>query len=126
MSAAQTDGSHHQGRSPPSGLGDVHLGFAGRSRPGHLVHRAIAALAPGDPLTVQATGGRCLLLDHDGTPVGQLSRAFQPPPGMRYGSAAVLAVVAWNRGISDPRYQYGIQSEAWEVLIAELVFEPDA
>ena len=45
---------------------------------------------------------------------------------MRCRSAAVLAVVAWNRAISDPRYHDGIESEAWEVPVPELVFEPDA
>ena len=65
------------------------------------------------------------LLDGGGTPVGQLARAFAPPPGMRCRSAAVLAVVAWNRALSDPQYHDGIESEAWEVLVPELVFEPD-
>ena len=108
------------------GLRDVDLGFAGRRRAGHPVHGAIAALAPGDPLTVQVTGDRWRLLHRDGTPVGQLSRTFEPPPGMRCRSAAVLAVMAWSRAISDPRYHDGIESEAWEVLVPELVFEPDA
>ena len=108
------------------GLGDVDLGFAGRRPPAHLVHRAIASLAPGDALAVQVTDDRWRLLDGNGTLVGQLSRAFEPPPGMRCRSAAVLAVVAWNRKISDPRYHDGIESEAWEVLVPELVFEPDA
>ena len=108
------------------GLGDVDLGFAGRRPPGHPVHRAIASLAPGDALAVQVTDDRWRLLDRNGTPVGQLARAFEPPPGMRCRYAAVLAVVAWNRAISDPRYHDGIESEAWEVLVPELVFEPDA
>lgn len=106
------------------GLGDVDLGFAGRRRPGHPVHRAIASLAPGDALAVQVTDERWRLLDGGGTPVGQLARAFAPPPGMRCRSAAVLAVVAWNRALSDPQYHDGIESEAWEVLVPELVFEP--
>lgn len=40
--------------------------------------------------------------------------------------AAMLAVVAWNWAISDPRYHDGIESEAWKVVVSEVVFEPDA
>lgn len=47
-----------EGRYRRLGLGDIDLGFAARRPLGHPVHLAIASLAPGDALTVQATGDR--------------------------------------------------------------------
>lgn len=37
---------------------------------------------------------------------------------MRCRSAAILAAMAWSRVVSDPRYRDGIESQAWEVLLA--------
>ena len=114
-----------EGRYRRLGLGDVDLGFVGRRPPGHPVHRAIATLAPGDALAVQVTDDRWRLLDRNGTPVGQLPRSSR-----RRKCAAVRRPCSpsWrgNRAISDPRYHDGIESEAWEVPVPELVFEPDA
>ena len=131
------------------GLRDVDLGFAGRQDARHPVHRAIAALSPGDPLQVRvaatrhpgrtgpqdrsppddppeahATPGRWELLDRAGNVVGRLAGGFDPPSGMRCRSAAVLAVVAWSRDASDPKYHDGIRCESWEVVVPELVFGP--
>ena len=44
-------------------LRDVFLSFAGYRGPGHPVHRAIAALSPGDPLQVRVESDRWELLD---------------------------------------------------------------
>ena len=131
------------------GLRDVDLGFAGRQDARHPVHRAIAALSPGDPLQARvaatrhpgrtgpqdrsppddppeahASPGRWELLDRAGNVVGRLAGGFDPPPGMRCRSAAVLAVVAWSRDASDPKYHDGIRCESWEVVVPELVFGP--
>ncbi len=107
-------------------LRDVFLGFAGYRDPDHPVHHAIAALAPGDPLRVGSGGDRWDLLDQSGVVVGQLARGFKAPAGMRCVSATVLAVANWDREKSEPQYRDGLHSEAWEVVVPELVFEPDA
>ena len=124
---------------PPSGpelesryrrlaMSDVDLGFAGRRVAGHPVHKAIAALAPGDPLTPRQTGGngnRWELFDNAEHRVGRLAKDFKPPPGMRCRSATVLAIVTWSRELSEPQFQPGVKCDAWEVVVPELMFAPD-
>ena len=132
------------------GWGDVDLGFAGRWNARHPVHRAIAALSPGDPLEVRvaatrhprrtgrqdrlspdappeahAAPRRWELLDRTGTVVGRLTDRFDPPFGMQCRSATVLAVVAWSRKASEPQYHDSIRCESWEVVVPELVFGPE-
>ena len=106
-------------------LGDVDLGFAGRKRPGDRVHRAIASLAPGDPLTVRVESHPWELMGPTGTVVGRLSHCFEHPAGTRCVAARVLAVATWNREISGSEYHGSVQCETWEVVVPELVFEPE-
>ena len=106
------------------GLREVNLGFAGRHQVGHPVHRAIAALSPGDPLEARVESGRWALLNRSGTVVGRLAKGFDPPAGTRCGFATVRAIVAWSRERSEPEYQDSIKCDIWEVVVPELVFEP--
>ena len=107
-------------------LQEVDLGFAGRRRAGDPVHGAIAALSIGDPLDVRAgTDGRWTLLDRAGRTVGRLAGSFRPPSGSRCRSAAMFAVVGWSREASDPKYHDAMRCDDWEVVMPELVFEPD-
>ena len=108
-------------------LDKINLGFAGRQRSSHPVHRAIASLKPGDPLVARIDAReRWELLDRSGTVVGRLARVFEPPAGMRCVSAAVHAIVTWSRDASKPEFRDGLTCERWEVVVPELVFEPDA
>ena len=109
-----------------AGLDEVDLGFAGRKHRGHRVHRAIAKLAPGDRLKTRLTKyGRWELLNGDGTVVGRLAAKFQPPPDTQCRDVSVLAVVQWNREVSDPEFQKDVRCDAWEVIVPLMVFEPD-
>ena len=106
------------------GLDEINLGFAGRRHARHAVHRSIAALSPGDVLEVRVDEqSRWNLFDESGTAVGRLSRSFKPPVGTRCASATVLAVIAWSREASEPKFQDGLQCDTWEVVVPELVFE---
>ena len=107
-------------------LQEVDLGFAGRRRAGDPVHGAITALSIGDPLDVRVgMDGRWTLLDRAGRTVGRLAGSFRPPPGSRCRSAAMFAVVGWSREASDPKYHDALRCDDWEVVMPELVFEPD-
>ncbi len=105
-------------------LRDVFLSFAGYRRQNDPVHRAIAALAPGDVLAVRVNK-RWELLDRNGTVVGRLASSFAPPEGMHCAYATVLAVVSWDKEKSEPEYQDRLHSNKWEVVVPELVFEPE-
>ena len=108
------------------GMDDVYLSFAGRHRPRHPVHRAIAALAPGDPLQVRVReSGRWELADGPGAAVGRLARKFEPPAGTRCISASVHAVVSRSREEAEPEFQRSLKCDTWEVVLPELVFEPE-
>ncbi len=107
-------------------LREVNLGFAGRYRTNHPVHHAIAALSPGDPLKTRISKtGSWELLNHSGMVVGRLAQAFEPPLGMWCRSATVFAVVDWSREASEPQYRDHAKCDAWEVVVPELVFEPE-
>ena len=106
-------------------LGDGFISFAGYRRPGHPVHTAIAALSAGDPLQVRAGSGRWELLDRDGLVVGQLARNLKPPTNMRCEHASVMAIVRWDRERSESQFQANLRAGSWEVVVPELVFQPD-
>ena len=106
-------------------LRDVFLSFAGYRPAGHPLHRAIAALSPGDWLQVRTGPNRWELVDRNGTVVGQLAGSFEVPAGMRCAFATVLAIATWDRESSDLQYQDGLRCDTWEVVVPELVFEPD-
>ena len=40
--------------------------------------------------------------------------------------AKVWAVVTWDRERSEPQYQDRLLCDDWEVVVPELVFEPDS
>ena len=108
------------------GLDKIDLGFAGRSRPHHRVHRDIAALHPGDSLSARLNEKkRWELFDQAGNKVGRLTTAFEAPEGMRCLSAKVLAIITRKREQSKPEYQERIESDAWEVVVPEMIFGPE-
>jgi ATP-dependent DNA helicase RecQ len=106
------------------GLADVDLGLAGRHE-GHMpIHRAIAALKPGSPLELKFEHDRWVLVQKDGVTVGRLAAAYSPPSGMVCTSAQVSAIVVWYRSDSKPEYQALSKCDKWEVVIPQLIFEP--
>ena len=56
----------------------------------------------------------------------QLARGFTAPAGASRIRAAVMAIVSWDAERSEPEYRQGLRNEAWEVVVPELVFEPQA
>ena len=45
---------------------------------------------------------------------------------MRCVEATVQAIATWSSERSDPQFRQGLKSDTWEVVIPELVFEPEA
>ena len=108
------------------GLQHVDLGFAGRRWAGDPIHQAIADLSPGDSLKVRVgEKGQWDLLNGSGRVVGRLAKSFSPPPRKSCRSAGVLALVGWSREASDPDYRESMRCDSWEVVVPELVFQPD-
>ena len=70
--------------------------------------------------------GRWELLNSQGRAVGQLAGSYKVPVEMRVKLATVMAVAVWDKVNSDPEYQQGIQCDRWEVVVPELVLEPQA
>ena len=139
---ALNDSSHVLRRAEPTGLleatstmsrrymrlslRDVFLSFAGQRYPGHPVHRAIADLSPGDGLEARVnSSGRWELRNAGGIVVGRLAASFRIPGGMRCSSATVLAIATWDMDSSDPNYRGRLHSERWEVVVPELILEPE-
>jgi len=106
-------------------LADIDLSFAGRQSAQHVSHRAIRKLLPGDLLTIEQTSKHWCLLDRGGIRVGRLSHAFAPPPGMHCVEARVMAIMVRRREDSEPEYQNLYKSDRWELVLPELIFEPD-
>ena len=106
-------------------LKDVYLSFAGRMPPDDGVHRSIRALSPGDPLQAREHQGKWELRDSSGVQVGMLSRWFEAPSDMRCVEARVSAIATWSSEHSEAQYKQELKCDHWEVVVPELVFEPD-
>ena len=105
--------------------GEVFLAFAGYRDPDHPVHQAIAGLDRDDPLQVNMGTDHCELLADNGMVVGQLACNFTAPAGAGSTYAIVMAIVAWDAERSEPEYRSGLRTKTWEVVVPELVFEPE-
>ena len=106
-------------------LRDVFLSFTGYRKAGDPLHEALADLMPGDRLGVQKGARRLELVNATGRLVGQLTASYKIPEGMRVKFATVLGIAVWGKEHSEPEYQARFQCERWEVVVPELVLEPD-
>lgn len=115
-------GRRYQRLSPK----DVDLSFAGRHAPSNSVQASIAALSAGAEIELRQAGERWELSDRQGRVVGRLARGYAPPHGMRWVAARVHAVIVRRRKDADPAFVDSLRCEEWEVILPELVFEPDS
>ena len=105
-------------------LNQVDLGFAGRQEVHKPVHRAIAAMAAGDPLRLKFEHDRWVLLDKTARVVGRLAQSYTAPEEMTCISATIAAIVVWKREDTKPEYLDNVRCGRWEVVVPELVFGP--
>lgn len=97
---------------------DVVLSFAGWRNPGSKVHRAIDALAPGDPLSLSNENGQWKVLDATGQQVGRMARKWSPPEGWHIANAEVQGIFRrWSKDTNDEKYKQRHRSETWEVVV---------
>ena len=106
-------------------LGDVHLSWPGRFPTGNPIHAAIRQLKPGDELALRTGQIPWEITTPQGQLVGCLAKKFQPRQLGRLHSARVHAVVNWRREDNEPEYQDRLRCDEWEVVLPELVFEPE-
>ena len=107
------------------GLGDVDMDFAGREKdPG--VRRVLAELRNGDELVVEPLSGqaRWAVQTRTGQIVGRTAINYQPPVG-RIVSARVAAICARRLHDVTAAWQSRMAVDAWEVVLPELVIEPE-
>ena len=77
-------------------------------------------------LKVRVDSNRRELLNRSGTVVGQLAGGFETRVGMRCMFATVLAIATWDHECSEPQFRDRLHCDTWEVVVPELVFEPDS
>jgi ATP-dependent DNA helicase RecQ len=109
------------------GLGDVHLGFAGRYPESAPVHRRLSALGPGSLLSLRASGGAMELLDAYGHKVGTLSRKAAGEWTDRIDrikTVRILAMVRREQTDETEEFQSSCRCPRWEVPWLEVIWEP--
>ncbi len=102
---------------------DVDIGFAGRSPAAAAVHRHIAKLQPGDALQLRRRQEGWELADSLGRAVGHLAKAWQAPSGMDCIETRVWAILRRTKAPTAEEYLAQVQSDSWEVVLPELVFQ---
>ncbi|MEJ2037631.1 MAG: hypothetical protein P8X55_01675, partial [Desulfosarcinaceae bacterium] len=130
-------GSHRNGPPPRDlfrdyrilGLQDIHLSYAAAFPPDHDIHRRLAALEPGDRLTLAESESGILVRDRQGTPVARLSKSAS---GAWAGKlkhildARVLGMLHWRAEDGHDQYRAYARTSSWELPLVELVLKaPD-
>jgi len=104
----------------------VDLSFAGRQGDRHPVHRAVAQAQVGDKVRLTAIDGRWQIENSRGQPLGRMAKAFVPPPGTRFLSGEIAAIIRWRKEDADETFHHMLRRETWDVVVPELVFEENA
>ena len=105
------------------GMRELYLDYAGRRSEADPIHRRLAALTPGSPLTAEARGDHVFLLDAARRPVARLSKAAKAIWSDRLADVASIRVVAMIRrekADQDAAYAENCAAFAWEVPLAEV------
>ena len=106
-------------------LSEVDIGYAGRHAASSPLHAAIAALRVGAPLELRRAGDAWELADLNGSVVGRFARAFEAPANFTCIRASVAAIIVRRREDTDAAYLDRVRCDEWEVVVPELVFEPE-
>ena len=100
---------------------NVVLSFAGWRAPGSRTHRAIAALSPGDSLSLLQANDHWKVVDSKGRQVGRMAKKWSVPDGMTIANAVVGGIfVRWAKDESDVERRRRLRCETWEVVVPRL------
>jgi ATP-dependent DNA helicase RecQ len=108
------------------GLADVDMDFAGRDKD-PAIRRALAQLRHGDELVLEALSeqARWLVKTRIGQIVGRTATNYQLPAG-RIVTARVAAIGVRRLQDVTAEWQPRMAVDAWEVVLPELVLEPES
>ena len=105
---------------------DVVLSFAGWRAAKSKAHRAIAiaALVPGDPLSLLREDGQWKVFGHDRHQVGRMACNWVLPSGMSIAQAVVQGIFTrWAKDESDEERKQKLRSETWEIIVPQLTLK---
>jgi ATP-dependent DNA helicase RecQ len=109
-------------------LEDIHLGYPGYFGPKHPIHRALAALNPGDKLTLRPVSENGTgLLDGSNNCVARLSRSAEPEWAAKLSEVEEVRLLAVIRRHADQdadetrRKRYLVPE--WEIPVIEIVMK---
>ena len=101
---------------------DVVLSFAGWKPPGAMVHRAIDALSPGDPLSLSNESGQWKILDGTGRQVGRMAKKWSLPEGMQMAKASVQGIFQRSADDGkDEKFKLKLLTDTWEVVLPRIL-----
>lgn len=101
---------------------DIDLGFAGRDF--GAVREAVSGLSTGDELRIEIEAGRWIFKTAGGQTIGRAAGSYKPPAG-RVIAARVASIGVWRREDADPEWRERMTADRWEVVVPEVVIEPD-
>lgn len=107
----------------PPDLKDIDLSFPGRRGTDSQTLFAIAQAQPGDPVTIGQQADRWVMLDKSGRVLSRFSASFQPPEGTGFLRGEVVAAIHWRKEDGDEAWHHTLCRDAWEVVVADLVFQ---
>lgn len=105
-------------------LSEIDIGYSGRFRPDHQVHRVISSMEAGAPIALRQIGSHWELIDERGHTVGRMAKAFHLPQQMQFISGRAIAMQVRERHDVVEDYQHLVHCERWEFVVPELVFSP--
>lgn len=106
------------------GLNDFVLSFAGRFPDTNSIHQHLAALVPGNLLSIAIINGK-VVLQHEGVTVARLSQKGHQDWADNVGrieTVRVISMIRRYRDDSEEKYRSGYKVDQWEIPIVELVY----
>lgn len=99
-------------------LKDIDLDYAGRFNPSAPIHKALAALEPGDSLSLRAHQGGYLIENASGQVVGRTAKSFRL--GLEIEACEVAAVLVRHSDRCEESFRAFHRSQKWELIVPRI------